>query len=94
MTLIGFIILAIVAAICGAIGQVLSGYSIGGCLVSAIVGFVGAFIGLWMARQFGLPEFIPITIEGETFPVIWSIVGSMLLSLILGLLSRRRVVRR
>lgn len=94
MSIVGFIILVIVAAICGAVGQALSGYSVGGCFVSALVGFIGAFIGLWVARQFGLPEFIPLTIDGETFPVIWSIIGSAIVSLVLGLISRRRVVRR
>lgn len=31
MTLIDFLILVIVAAVCGAIGQALAGYSLGGC---------------------------------------------------------------
>ena len=50
MTLVDFLILAIVAAICGMIGESLVGYSVGGCVVSAVIGYVGAFIGLWVAR--------------------------------------------
>lgn len=92
MTLIDLLLLLLVAAICGSIGQALSGYSLGGCLVSAVVGFIGAFVGLWVARQFGLPEPLAINIGGQPFPVIWSIVGSLILSLILGLLTRRRVL--
>jgi uncharacterized membrane protein YeaQ/YmgE (transglycosylase-associated protein family) len=91
MTLTGFLILLVIAAIAGSLGQALAGYSLGGCLMSIVVGFIGAYIGMWMAGQFGLPEPFPITVEGETFPVLWSIIGSALLSLILGLLSRRRV---
>jgi len=90
MTIVGLIVLVIIAAVAGSLGQAVAGYSYGGCLVSALVGFIGAFVGLWLARQLGLPEFIPITIDGETFPVVWSVVGSAILSLILGLLSRRR----
>lgn len=92
MTLLEFVLLVIVAAVCGSVGQALAGYSYGGCLVSAVVGFVGAFVGVWLARQFGLPELLPLTIGSETFPIIWSIVGSVILSLILGLLIRRRRV--
>jgi uncharacterized membrane protein YeaQ/YmgE (transglycosylase-associated protein family) len=92
MTLTGFLILLIVAAIAGSIGQALAGYSIGGCLVSIVVGYIGAFIGLWIARQFGLPSILPITIEGESFPIVWSIIGSALLTAILGLFTRRRRV--
>ncbi|MBI1879705.1 MAG: GlsB/YeaQ/YmgE family stress response membrane protein [Chloroflexi bacterium] len=90
MTILDFIVLVIVAAICGSIGQALSGYSLGGCLISAVVGFIGAFVGLWLARMLGLPEIFAVSIGGETFPIIWSIIGSAVLSLILGLLTRRR----
>jgi uncharacterized membrane protein YeaQ/YmgE (transglycosylase-associated protein family) len=90
MTLLQFILLVVVAAICGAIGQTLAGYSLGGCLVSIIVGFVGAVVGVWLARQLGLPEILTVQIGGEAFPIVWSIVGSALLALGIGLLSRRR----
>ncbi|HMB93961.1 MAG TPA: GlsB/YeaQ/YmgE family stress response membrane protein [Rhodothermales bacterium] len=92
MTLLSFLLLLLIAAICGAIGQALAGYSIGGCLISIVVGFIGALIGMWLARQFGLPEFFVVNVGGEAFPVIWSIIGSALLSLVVGLVSRRRRV--
>jgi uncharacterized membrane protein YeaQ/YmgE (transglycosylase-associated protein family) len=90
MTIIGFLILVLIAAVAGSIGMAISGYSTGGCLFSAVVGFVGAFIGMWLARQFGFPELIPVTIQGETFPVVWSVIGSAIFSLLLGLVTRRR----
>lgn len=90
MTLVGFLILVVIAAVAGSIGMAITGYSRGGCLFSAIVGFVGAFIGMWVARQFGLPELVPITVEGETFPVVWSIIGSAILSILLGAIVGRR----
>ncbi len=92
MTFTGFLILLLVAAIAGSIGQAISGYSLGGCIVSIIVGYVGAFIGMWIARQFGLPPILPINIDGESFPIVWSVIGSALLSALLGLLLRRRRV--
>lgn len=92
MSLLGLVILLVIAAIAGSIGQALAGYSVGGCLVSIVVGFIGAFFGLWLGRQLGLPEPFPITIQGETFPILWAIIGSALLSALLGLISRRRGV--
>ncbi len=90
MTLIQFLLLLVIAAICGAVGQSIAGYSFGGCLISAIVGFVGALIGMWVARQLALPEVFVVQVGGESFPVFWSIVGSAILALLLGMLSRRR----
>jgi LPXTG-motif cell wall-anchored protein len=45
---------------------------------------------MWLARQVGLPEPLPISVGGETFPIFWSIIGSALFAAVLGLLSRRR----
>ena len=91
MTIIDFLLLLLVAAICGTIAQVLTGVSLGGCLISAVVGFIGALIGMWLARQTGLPEPLMVHVGGESFPVVWSVVGSSLLLLGLSLLIRRRL---
>ena len=90
MTLVGFLLLLLIAGIVGAVGQSLSGYSFGGCLVSIVVGFIGAYVGIWLAGQLGLPEIFSVSIDGESFPIVWGIVGSALLSLILGLFTSRR----
>ena len=89
MTLIDFLVLGVIAAICGMIGESLAGYSVGGCLTSALIGYVGAFIGAWLARQLGLPELLAITVGGQSIPVIWSILGSALLVAGLALIRRR-----
>jgi uncharacterized membrane protein YeaQ/YmgE (transglycosylase-associated protein family) len=88
MTLFGFLVLLLIAAICGAVGQSLAGYSLGGCLVSIVVGFIGAYIGLWIAGKFGLPVIFAINIEGKPFPIIWAVVGSALFTLIIALIRR------
>src|SRR5262245_19469378 len=41
MTLLDFLILLLVAGICGAVGQAIVGYSRGGCLASIALGFIG-----------------------------------------------------
>jgi len=92
MSVISFLLLLLIAAICGTIGQSLVGYSVGGCLISALVGFVGALFGSWLARQLGLPEPLPVSVGGESFPVLWSIIGSALLVAGLAMLNRRRLV--
>lgn len=88
MTLFGFLILILIAAICGGIGQSLAGYDLGGCLVSIIVGFIGAYIGLWVAGKMGLPDFFTINVEGKPFPVIWAVIGSAIFTFIVALLRR------
>ena len=92
MTLLDFLILLIIAAVCGAVGQAIAGYSVGGCITSILVGFVGAVIGTWIARNLGLPEFLSINVGGRAFPVVWSVIGSALFVALLALLTRRRAV--
>ena len=91
MTLVDLLILLLVAGICGALGQAIAGYSRGGCLVSIALGFVGALLGMWLARMMGLPELIPVKIGGTSFPIVWSIIGSALFVAIIALITRSRV---
>ena len=89
MTLFDLLILLIVAGICGALGQAISGFSRGGCLVSIALGFVGAVVGMWLARTLGLPELYTVHIGTTNFPIVWSIIGSALFVAIIALLTRR-----
>ena len=86
MTLIEFLLLLLLAAIIGVLGETLAGFSAGGLLVSIIVGFAGALLGRWLAGELGLPGILTISIDGRAFPVIWSIVGAAILRLVLGAL--------
>jgi len=92
MSIVGFIVLLIVAAVVGSIGQAIAGYSPGGCLVSIIMGFVGAVIGVWLAGVLHLPEIFVLNIEGQPFPVVWAIIGAALFAAILGVFARRSFV--
>jgi uncharacterized membrane protein YeaQ/YmgE (transglycosylase-associated protein family) len=90
MTLYHLLILLLISGICGSLGQAISGYSRGGCLVAIALGFIGALIGLFLSRKLGLPEIFSIDIGGTKFPVIWSIIGSALFVAIISLISRSR----
>ena len=89
MTLFDLLVLLVVAGICGALGQAITGFSRGGCLVSIALGFVGAVIGMWLARMMGLPELFAIPIGTTNFPIVWSIIGSALFVAVISLLTRR-----
>jgi uncharacterized membrane protein YeaQ/YmgE (transglycosylase-associated protein family) len=91
MGLWDFVILLIVAGICGGVGQAIAGYTHAGCLGSIALGFIGALLGMWIARAVGLPELFTVQVGGNSFPVIWSIIGSALFVALLGLLRRRPV---
>jgi uncharacterized membrane protein YeaQ/YmgE (transglycosylase-associated protein family) len=90
-SIIPLLLLLLVAGICGAIGQAITGYSHGGCLVSIALGFIGALLGTWLARQLGLPELVAIPVAGMKFPIVWSIIGAALFVAVISLISRRRV---
>lgn len=90
MNLIEFLILLLVAGICGALGQAISGFSRGGCLVSIALGFIGALLGSWLARLAGLPELFSIQVGDQQFPIVWSIIGATIFVAIIGLLTSRR----
>jgi uncharacterized membrane protein YeaQ/YmgE (transglycosylase-associated protein family) len=92
MSLLGILVLLVIAAVCGSIGQAIAGYSLGGFLVSIVVGFLGAWLGSWLSVQLGLPELFVVNVDGQPFPIIWAVIGSALFAIVIGLLTRRRVV--
>lgn len=93
MGLLELLLLLVIAAICGGIGQSLAGYTAGGCLTSIVVGFIGAYIGIFIARQLDLPTLLTIRVGGQAFPIIWSVIGAIIFTLVLALLNRV-IVRR
>ena len=93
LTLTGLIVLLIIAWVCGAVGRALGGGSRGGLIVSIALGFIGALLGPWLAAQLHLGEPIVLRVSGESFPIIWSIVGAALFVALLNLLSGRRWAR-
>lgn len=90
MSLVEFLILLLVAGICGSLAQAMAGYSHGGCLVSIALGFVGALLGTGLARLLELPAMLPLSIGGQPFPVVWSIIGAALFAGVLGLMAGGR----
>ena len=89
MSLTSLIILLIVAGICGSIGRAIAGYSHGGCLVSIALGFIGALLGMWLADALHLPHLYFVRVGGESFPIIWSIIGSALFVAVISFFTRR-----
>ena len=89
MSVVEFILLLLVALVCGSLAQAIAGYSHGGCLVTIVIGFIGALLGTWLARAAGIEDILAITIGGKSFPVIWSVIGGALFAAVLGLITRR-----
>ena len=85
-----FVLLLLIAGVCGALGQAISGASRGGCVVSIALGFIGALVGMWLARMIGLPELLTINIRGTRFPIVWSIIGSAIFVAVISFIARSR----
>jgi uncharacterized membrane protein YeaQ/YmgE (transglycosylase-associated protein family) len=90
MSLTALIILLVVAGLCGSVGSVLAGHGHVGCIGSIALGFVGALLGAWISRQLHLPEMFAVHVGHESFPVVWSIIGSALFVGVLSFLTRQR----
>ncbi len=84
-----WLVMLMVAGVCGAIGQLIGGFSRGGCLVSIALGFIGALLGAWLSRALVLPELVPMQIGNTQFPIVWSIAGSAIFVAVLGFIGGR-----
>jgi uncharacterized membrane protein YeaQ/YmgE (transglycosylase-associated protein family) len=87
ITFTGFIVLLIIAGLCGALGRSIGGGTPGGFFVSIVVGFVGAFLGVYLANTLDLPKLFVVSIDRHPFPIVWSIIGAALFVAIIHLIS-------
>jgi uncharacterized membrane protein YeaQ/YmgE (transglycosylase-associated protein family) len=92
MTLVDFLILLVVAGLCGAIAQILTGFSRGGFVVAIALGFIGALIGVAIARGVSAPEWLMLEVGDTKFPIVWSIIGATLFVAVVSLLTPRRTI--
>jgi uncharacterized membrane protein YeaQ/YmgE (transglycosylase-associated protein family) len=88
MTLLELVLYLVIAGVCGAIARAVVGGTGRGFIVSVLLGFVGAFFGTWLAHQLHWPPIFVITVDGHPFPIVWSIVGGIVLVAIAHLLTR------
>jgi uncharacterized membrane protein YeaQ/YmgE (transglycosylase-associated protein family) len=88
-TVPSFVITLIIAGLCGALAQLLVGYTRGGCIASLLVGFIGALLGSWLANTLHMPSILPVA----GIDIVWTVIGAAvfaaLLSLVMG--GTRRV---
>ena len=90
MSLVTLLLLLVIAGVCGAIGNAIAGSGKAGFVVSIVLGFIGAFFGTWVARQLNLPRLFVVNVNGEVFPVIWSILGAAVVVALVSFVARRR----
>jgi uncharacterized membrane protein YeaQ/YmgE (transglycosylase-associated protein family) len=91
MTLLDLAVYLVIAGICGAIARAIGGGTGGGFLVSILLGFAGAVVGVTFARELHLPTFVSVAIGGRSFPIVWSIIGGFVLVAAAHALMHRRV---
>jgi uncharacterized membrane protein YeaQ/YmgE (transglycosylase-associated protein family) len=88
MSVVDLLLLLLVGAICGAIAEMIVGFSPGGFLASVAIGFLGALIGTWLAGQIGLPSVLAVRIGGYTIEILWAILGAIILLLVISFFRR------
>jgi uncharacterized membrane protein YeaQ/YmgE (transglycosylase-associated protein family) len=87
---VNFILLVLVAGLCGGVAKILTGQSRGGCFVSVILGFIGALLALLLDQYVHLPDYATLQVGSTRFPIIWSIIGAAVFVTVLSWFTRSR----
>jgi uncharacterized membrane protein YeaQ/YmgE (transglycosylase-associated protein family) len=88
MSVLELVVYLVIAGICGVIARAIAGGTPGGFIVSVLLGFLGAFVGTWLAHVLHLPELLEVRVGGHPFPIVWSILGGVALVALSHLLMR------
>jgi uncharacterized membrane protein YeaQ/YmgE (transglycosylase-associated protein family) len=88
ISLLGFLALLAIAAIVGFVAKAIVGFHRGGLLAAIGLGFAGGLIGIILADATNLPELVTINIGGMMFPLVWALLGTILLVAVVALATR------
>lgn len=88
--LIQFVIILIIAGICGGIAQAIFGMQRTNFLISMAIGVMGAYLGTYLAQRFGWPSILLLPIGTMSIELVWAMAGSLLLVFVLSLLNGAR----
>ena len=87
------IVYLVLALLCGLVGQMLAGRSVGGYLVATVVGLAGALLGAYIAKSIGAPEPLAVSVGGKTIYLLWAVIGAALVTIVVSIIQRE-VARR
>ncbi|GEM_PF-1727843 len=97
MEILEFSYLFIIIGLCTVITHSILNLSKAGVFIAAIIGTVGAVIGVVLVRMLHVPELLTIDVAREPIPVIWSIMGSGMFAILFSIflkgfkISRRKI---
>ena len=89
--LIDLLVLLVIAVVGGGIIQAFAGFSPGGCLISLIFAFLGAWLATWLTLQLDLPRLFSIPVNGQSVELVWPLIGALLFTLVLSFLTQRMI---
>lgn len=89
MNLIDITTFLVIVTICAIIAQAIFNFERAGVIISVILGSLGAFIGIVIARVLDLPDLFTVQVGPETVPILWMIMGSGMFAIILSFIIRR-----
>jgi len=97
-TIAEFVIILIISGVCGGLARAVFDLGTDNFIVSILIGLVGGYLGLYLVGQFALPVIFVLPIGSKAVPVVWILIGAMILtfiaSVIESLRSRQKKTRK
>ncbi|HYF01409.1 MAG TPA: hypothetical protein VEJ18_20975 [Planctomycetota bacterium] len=87
MNVLEFIVLVILAGMLGVVAQRILGTKYG-LLVTVVLGFVGALIGLQLGKWFHLGVRLYLVVGNEQVHLFWATVGALIVTFVAGIISK------
>ena len=69
----------VTAGIFGLIASSLMGAKRMNFVLLVLLGFAGAWLGKWIYGYFDLPQMYSIAIGGQSFPIVWTTIGCLVI---------------
>lgn len=93
-TVAEFVVILIISGVCGGLARAIFGLGTANFFFSIIVGLAGGYLGLYLQNRFQWPTIFVLPIGSTVIPVVWILIGALILTFIASTIESIRVRRK
>lgn len=89
VTVAEFVVIVIIAGICGGLARALFGLDNRNGLLSIVIGIAGGYLGMYVMHDLiGMPVMVPLPVGTRIIPVVEILIGATLLTMVASIIER------
>lgn len=93
-TVAEFVIILVISGVCGGLARAIFDLGTDNFFLSIIIGLAGGYLGMYLVNNYALPVIFVLPIGSKLVPVVWILIGALLLTFVASLIESLRTRKK